>query len=157
MLLLCLYAISGYSQTRPQNNTNGTYVFEKATFTLYNFDTKSEIESRVITDPASIDKMDVVFSNLFTLASVHNNELIYCELSDGNKYTIENTIDLTLVPESVVGVDKNIETYIPSQVIPYQLEIKGATVTFTTNYIIGDSRYNFTLAGKLILTMTKEK
>lgn len=157
MLLLCLYVTSSYSQTRPQENTNGNYVFQKATFSLYNYDTQAEIESRVITDPASLDVMDVIFRNVFTAASVVNDQLIYCELSDGNKYTIEDAIDLVIVPESKVVLDPNVKEYIPAQVAPYSLQIKGSTLIFTVNYVIGDSRYDFTLAGKLILTMTKEK
>lgn len=157
MLLLCLYVTSSYSQTRPQENTNGNYVFQKATFSLYNYDTQAEIESRVITDLASLDVMDVIFRNVFAAASVVNDQLIYCELSDGNKYSIENDTDLTIVPESKVGTDSNIKENIPVQLTPYSLQIKGNTLIFTVNYVLGDSRYDFTLAGKLILTMTKEK
>ena len=161
-LILYLYALSAFSQTNKTIvNTNGTYLFQKAVFTVSNYNTKSEVDTRVITDPSLLDASDLFFRNVFLQATVNNEVLLSCMLPDEVEYLVKDGIELIpakiLPPTDEHVQDKAADNNQPLQLAPYSLSIQNSILTFTVNYLYGDSRYNFPLEGKLVVTLTKQK
>lgn len=152
-LILCLCAISAYSQTKGINSTDGTYIFQKATFTTYNYDSKAEVGTHVIDDPKLVTPNELFYyRNLFLEASIHNGELNYCMLFDHSRYKVQFATELIFMDSKEQVLPEEIHT----QLTPYSLSINDNILTFTVDIPYGDSRYSFPLEGKLILTMTKQ-
>ena len=161
-LILYLCALSAFSQTNETAvNTNGTYLFQKAIFTTSNYNTKAEVNSRIITDPSSLDASELFFLNVFLQATVNDEVLLSCMLPDGIEYLVKGGTELVptkvLLPTDERIRNKTADTNQPLQLAPYSLSIQNNTLTFTVRYLYGDSRYNFPLEGKLVVTLTKQK
>ena len=161
-LILYLCALSAFSQINETAvNTNGTYLFQKAIFTTSNYNTKAEVNSRIITDPSSLDASELFFLNVFLQATVNDEVLLSCMLPDGIEYLVKGGAEL--IPTKVLSPtdervrNKTADDNQPLQLAPYSLSIQNNTLTFTVRYLYGDSRYNFPLDGKLVVTLTKQK
>lgn len=162
-LILCLCTLSVYSQTKKNNPTNETYLFQKATFTVSNYNTKAVVNTRVITDIASVTAEDMFFSNTFSRVIINNGSLLYCTLPDQKEYVVKDDgIKISPIKTQSFFKEEKKES-VPAgrpfsgQLEPYTMSLNGDVLTFTVTYIYGDSRYQFTLEGKLVLTMTKQK
>lgn len=159
--LLCLCALSVYSQTEHQDKTNGTYFFQKATLTVYNANSKSIVDTRIINEPAALsNENDIFFGSMFREANINNGQLISCMLPDSVNYKVKDLVDLIPAPieDSLKKSDKSdSKTNYPVQLAPYSSSIEGNTLTFTTVFLYGNSQYSFPLEGKLVLTMTQQK
>lgn len=161
-LILYLCALSAFSQKNEiAVNTNGTYLFQKVIFTIYNYNTKAEVNTSVITDPASLDAADLFFRNVFLEATIGNEVLLSCMLPDRTEYLVKNETELIAVkilPANAEQIQGRIsEDDKPLQLTPYLLSIQNNVLTFTVRYLYGNSEYNFPLEGKLVLTMTKQQ
>ena len=153
-IIFCLCAIGVHSQINHSKENDGTYLLQKAVFSTYNYNTKGEIDTRVI-DPESLEDGEIFYQNVFKEVSIYNHELTFCVLSNNLDYQV--TDRLTLIPAKEYNSDKVKSGNIPAQLSPYSLSIENNTATFTVLYLYGDSRYNFPLEGKLTLTLTKQK
>lgn len=157
VLLCCLYAISSYGQTgQPSTIADGIYTFQKGTFIIYNYGTRSQIDSYTIDDPLLVNKTDVYFQNVFLEAIINNGVLSSCVLPDNKDYIINNTIEL--LPSKEYDKEGNGDVNNTAlQLAPYSLSTKGNILTFTVRYLYGDSRYSFPLEGKLVVDLIKQK
>ncbi len=154
-LIISLFALSAYSQTDKVNNTDGTYLFKKAGFTIYNYNSKSEVDTRVITDPALIDTANLFLQNVFLQATISNGVLSFCILADQQEYTVEED-GITLLPTKEKSNEKD-SSENERQLSPYSSSFSDSTLIFTFIYSYGDSSYDFPLEGKLAITLTKQK
>lgn len=155
-LTLCLCVIFAYSQTKQTNSSDGTYIFQKATFTAYNYDSKAEVDTRTIDNAALLDTTDMFFQKVFLKATIENDLLSFCTLPDQREYKVED--QLTLVPAPTKELSKRDYTSnISMQLSPYTFLVNNNILTFTFIYSYGDSRYSFPLEGKLTVSLTKEK
>ncbi len=153
-LILCLCAFSAYPQSGKANNTDGTYLFEKAVFSISNSNSKSEVDRLVITDPASIDTTNLFLRNIFSQVIINNGILSFCILPDQSEYTVEDGIILLPAKEKA---KKELSEHSQRQLSPYSSSFLDNILTFTFIYPYGDSRYTFPLEGKLVVTLTKQK
>ncbi len=153
-LILCLCALSAYSQSGKANKTDGTYLFEKAVFTISNSNSKSEVDKRIITDPALVDTTDMFLQNIFLQATISNEILSFCVLPDQSEYTVEDGIKLIPTKEKsdVSGLKHS-----QRQLSPYSSSFSDNRLIFTFIFLYGDSSYDFPLEGKLTITLTKQK
>lgn len=161
-LILCLCTLCVYSQNKRDNSANETYLFEKATFTLYNYNTKAVVNTRVITDPASVTHEDIFYQNVFRRAVINNGSLLYCTLPDEKDYAVKDDgIKLSPLKTQVLFKEEKKEPTVgrvfSGQLDPYIMSVTDGVLTITVTYVYGDSRYPYTLEGKLVLTMTKQK
>jgi len=154
-----LCATSAYSQT---NAANGTYVFSKATLTIYNYHTNSEVLTREFSDTASLKglkEMSFPAQPVFLSARIYEGVLIYCKLwNDNHNYSVEKN-GRELVPMNVVvnKSGKNNDVPNPYFLYPtYKLDISGNTATFTFSQPYGSCLYNFPLEGKFVITLVKD-
>lgn len=168
MLFLSFCMMSASAQT-PQGvkatrqiRTGDTYLFQKATFTVYNYNSKAVVDTRVIADPASLTVEDMYFRNIFRQVIISNGALVFCTLPDEKGYAVKAD-GIKLSPAKTVVLPKgslqaNDLPQNPSpQLEPYILSINNDVLTFSVDYLYGDSKYKFPLEGKLILTMIKQK
>lgn len=154
-LILCLCSLVTYSQSAKTNSTDGTYLFEKAVFTISNSNSKSEVDRLVITDPASIDTTNLFLENIFSQATINNGILSFCILPDQSEYTVEDGI--ILLPAKEEKAKKDMSEHRQKQLAPYSTSFHDNILTFTFIYPYGDSKYDFPLEGKLTITLTKQK
>lgn len=152
-LILCLCTLSVYSQSSKANKTDGTYLFEKAVFTISNSNSKSEVDTRIITDPALVDTTDMFLQNIFLQATISNGILSFCVLPDQSEYTVEDGIILLPTKEKSEVSLKHSQR----QLSPYSSSFSDNRLTFTFIFLYGDSNYDFPLEGKLTITLTKQK
>lgn len=162
ILMLCLYTTSMYSQTSKGISGNETYLFEKATFTLYNYNSKAEVNTRVITDPGLVTPEDIFYQNVFRRAIINNGSLLYCTLPDEKDYAVKDDGVKLLalkvqVPFKEEKKEPTVGRVFSGQLEPYTMSLKGGVLTISVMYVYGDSRYPYTLEGKLVLTMIKQK
>lgn len=158
-LALCLCVMSVCAQApmaaRP-SKSDGTYLFQKAVLTVYNANTKAVVDTRTITDPATLSsETDVFYRNIFLEAAVKNGELRFCTLPDKRSYLVTENTTLTAARKYSKEETSPLD-YVPVQVEPYVMSVNGNTLTFTLDYFYGESRYSFPLEGKLVLTMTQK-
>lgn len=162
-LILCLCTLSVYSQTKKDNPTNETYLFEKATFTVYNYNSKAVVNTRVITDLASMTTEDMFYQNTFGRVIINNGSLLYCTLPDQKEYAVKDDgVKIFPIKTQSFLKDEKKESVssgrpFSGQLEPYLMSLDNGVLTFTVNYVYGDSQYSFPLEGKLVLTMTKQK
>ena len=162
MLMLCLCTVSMYPQTQQGKRGNETYLFEKATFTLYNYNSKAVVNTRVITDPASVTPEDIFYQNVFRRAVINNGSLLYCTSPDEKDYVVKDDgVKLSALKTQVSPKDEKKEPAVgrvfSGQLDPYIMSVNGGVLTISVTYVYGDSRYPYTLEGKLVLTMIKQK
>ncbi len=160
-LLLCLCASCAYSQTEHQNVTDGIYHFQKATVSVYNADTRAQVDTRIINDPVTLSNgSDTFFRNIFLEAGISNGILASCMLPDSINYAVKDAIELipTLTDTSSkkTNDDEAVANY-PIQLIPYLFSVTDNVLTFTVSYLYGDSKYSFPLEGKLTVILNKQK
>ena len=159
--LLCLCALSAYSQKVHHDKTRGTYIFQKAILTVYNANSRSVIDTRTINDLSTLsNEKDVFFGSVFREANINDGQLTSCMLSDSINYIVKDLNEL--IPAPIEASAKKSDQSIPKpnypvQLTPYSFSIEGNTLTFTTGFLYGNSQYSFPLEGKLVLTMTKQK
>ena len=154
ILIFCIFSLSMYSQTNKESSIDGTYLFEKAVFTISNSNSKSEVNTRVITDPAIIDTTDLFLQNIFLQTTISNGILSFCILPDQLEYRVEDGVILIPTKEKPqVNTSENNHSQLPH----YLLSLSDDKLTFTFIYLYGDSKYHFPLEGKLVVTLTKQK
>lgn len=155
LLILCLCSIFVYPQSNDTNNTNGTFLFQKATLTSFNYDTKSEVDTRVVNDPLLLDTTDMFFQNVFLEVTISNGILSSCILPNNLEYTVRD--GNILIPAKESPSEKRSEEGNYTQLSPYSIRFHNNTLDFTFHYLYGDSRYNFPLEGRLVITLTKKE
>lgn len=155
ILLLCLPTLFVHSQTNDINNITGTYLFEKATFTVNNYNTKSQVDFRTIIDPSELTEDDLIFLNVFREATISNGMLLSCMLPDRREYVVEGGVNLYPSKiESPDEADKRDQSFDPpKQLTPYELSLEGGSLIFKVRYLYGNSMYNFPLEGELIVIL----
>lgn len=154
MLILCLCCISASSQTSSQNSTDGTYTFQKATFTTYNYDSKAEVETQTVVEKALLDSTHMFFQNVFLEANISGGILSSCILPNLKEYVVQDEVKLIPAKKSESKTDSQSD-YI--QLLPYSTSFTNDILSFTFLYPYGDSKYSFPLEGKLIITLSKQK
>lgn len=158
-LVLCLCFVSTYSQNLHSRTTDGTYLFQKATFTTYNYHTEEAVDTRIITDPSTVNFGDIFYQNVFCEAFISNNQLVACMLPNTVFHcAVRNSIELELPPVGkMIDVTDEEINYLSqlSQLFPYTFTIEGNTITFKTTFSYGSSNYNFPLRGELIVILAK--
>ena len=139
-------------------SNNGTYVFSKATLAITNFDTKQEVESYTITDPATIDSTNFHFNNVFLQAVIYDGTLTECIMLNQQGYIVRGNMLIKDDKKEVTSYNDtgNGEVEQTLYLNPYQFTLADGKVTFEFLYPFGDSRYNFPLEAKLTIILTKQ-
>lgn len=161
-LILCLCTLSVYSQTVHQNSTDGVYIFQKATFSTYNYNTKAVLDTRIVDNPVLVDPTELFFLNVFQQVTINNGALSFCILPDNSEYIIENEVKLIPAKKTITSTKDNLaqdesDQVTSKQLTPYSLSIENDKLTFSVSYLYGDSQYNFPLEGKLTVILAKQK
>lgn len=152
-----------YSQSVSNPETDGVYLFSKATLTIYNFDTKQEVDLKIVEDPSVIETADFHFANVFLQATIQDGKLFSCMLPDEQEYKVSNNIQLEPFKEK--EVEKNMLMNMDGtenisqlrSLKPYSFTIENDILTFEVLYPFGDSTYDFPLEGKLTVVLTKQQ
>ncbi len=161
---MCLFSSYIYSQTsktiREESNADGNYTFHKATATAYK-NNNTEVFSHVFNDTISLkelQKLPFPIQPVLLSAQIQKGRLVGCKLWNNNKeYYVVNE-GMLLVPAKETEPDTNDAFSIPYQLSPlYTLKTEGDTVicTFTEPY--GNSSFDFTLKGELVIVLVKDK
>jgi hypothetical protein len=180
-LFICLYLSfllsSGlYAQTDQTGSADGIYVFSKATLVTFNYETKQEVETFTITDPALIDSTNFHLQKVFLQATIHSDAITGCILKNKREYRIEadkllphendkkdqeanREEDDVLLQEKKEAEGEQLPAFdeIPPVLMPYNLTTANGTATVEFTYPFGDTRYNFGLEAKLTITLTKQE
>ncbi|PXV68941.1 hypothetical protein CLV62_101207 [Dysgonomonas alginatilytica] len=152
-IILALCAIYAYSQEGQQNKNDGVYLFQKATLTTYNYNSKAEINTRIIEDVTLIDSTDIFLQNIVLKAIIYNGVLSFCILPDHREYVVRNEVILIPAKEG----EEHAKSNNPKELFPYTSSFDNNTLTFTSEYLYGNPTYEFPLENKLAIILTKEK
>lgn len=156
-VILCLCAISTYAQ---QNINDGNYTFQDESFTTLDYNTRSVVTSGVVvSNPALIDSTDMFLKHVLLELTLADGVISTCTLANQVEYVVVNGV--LLVPaktydSSLVYDENGIDGEDGKRLPPYTTSISGNTLTLTFIFLYGDSRYNFTLEGNLVVTLTKQ-
>lgn len=153
-LILCVYCVSVFSQRSQQNSIDATYIFQKASLTIYNSESKAEVNKQVVVDPALLDTTSMFFEKVFLEATISNGVLSSCVLPNHQDYLVQDELMLTPAKESDKKADSDINRL---QLMPYSTSFDDDILSFTFLYLYGSSQYNFPLEAKLVITMSKQK
>jgi hypothetical protein len=176
-ILLCAFvcgclATAGMAQTDSiaaggQDNVglktlNGVWVFDKAVFTAYQYGTDSPIETINIRDVNSLDTAGFHFQTVFRKVEISGGQIsvVLGNRDGGVPYRLEDG-QLVLANEKEKEESKTAkEEELPATIMlqPYEYAINGDRLQFTFDkYSYGDSRFDFSLEGKLSVTLVKDK
>lgn len=155
ILMVCLYTLSAYSQS----STDGTYVFQDATLNSLDYNTRAPVSNNVVNSYALLDSTDMFFRHAFLELTIADGVISSCTLPNQVDYVVLNGI--LLVPaktyDSTVIYDENgLDGEDGRRMAPSTTSISGNTLTVTFIFLYGDSRYNFSLEGDLVVTLTKQ-
>jgi len=164
VLAVCLCTVSMHSQTAApavSKAADGLYVFKSATVAIYNYDTKAEVLSRTFNDGPSLKELgEIPFppQPVFLSANIQDGILTMCKLwNNGKEYSVQENGHL-LVSAKPSDSDKNDVFPQSFSLSPlYKLNIEGNTATFTFTEPFGNSKYNFPLEGKFVITLVKDQ
>lgn len=154
-LIVCLFSLSAYSQSIP----DGTYIFQDASFTTLNYNTRAVVNTNTVSSSASLDSTDMFYQRAFLELTVSDGVLSSCTLPNQVEYAVVNGV--LLIPaktydSSQVYDENGLDGENGRRIPPYTTSISGNTLTVTFIFLYGDSRYNFTLEGDLVVTLIKQ-
>lgn len=160
-LCLCLTdAISAQSFSI----TDGTYLFEEAQLVIENFDTKATVESKILTDTASIDVNDLHLTNVIFEIEIQDGKPLIFKLSDKKRYKLDEQMMLkpALKEKELAELEsKTLEEeylFIDKELPPYELKMEGEKLVIAFGkYNFGQSSINYTMTASLTVVTTKQK
>lgn len=163
LAFFCLCYIAIHSQTQTSEIPDGHYVFEKAELFIRNYETKSIVEHKIITDTALIKPNTPHLENIFLKLEIENGVKRSCVLGDRQKYVwneldqIEPDIDKKMVSENEID-DNNKYLFKDTGIAPFELKFENnILIIHFFKYPFGQTGVDFTMEAELTVIMTKQE
>jgi hypothetical protein len=148
--------------TAAGQDTTGIWVFEKAEFKAYKYKTETVVETVTIDNTAALDTAGFHFNNVFREIEISGNRIVVVlgTRYRNSLYRLEGDRLIALENDEKEKNDNHGESEeLPSMISlpPFVYSRTGGKMQFTFKYPYGDSRYNFSLEGRLSVTYIKSK
>lgn len=169
LILSCLGIISIYGQEAA--TTDGVFFFEKAELRISNYNTKEEVEHKIVTDTATIkQREDFHLTNVYLEVKIQSGEIIETVMPDGQRYTVDITIlkpeiseekkmmmNDNLSPEMMAILMTDQYQYTDHDLKVHERKMEGDKLIFSyPKYTFGQTGIGYTMEAELTVTMTKQ-
>ena len=164
LTVLLFLSISSFAQNVDFKNIEGRWIFERAEFESYQQgNPNNSLEKIVVENIASYENKRFPIGVVFQSVKIANGKL-YCLLA-GSEF--QNSIylleDYQLSLSNEAGEKKESEGNEQNEELPqsvalfnYEYSLKGNNLEFIFYYQYGDSRYNFPLESKVVMTLVRQ-
>ncbi|MDR2057994.1 MAG: hypothetical protein LBP83_06900 [Dysgonamonadaceae bacterium] len=139
-----------------ENKLEGVWFFEKAEFKSFRYgdDNGIPVEIKTIEQLDDLNTVDFPFETVFREIEISGGSIV-CTIGafGNNPFYLDNNL-LSLIKQVEIVEERELPLSIPIQ--PYSYAVKGDALIFTFDFPFGDSRYDFPLWGKLVITLNKQ-
>ena len=150
----------GYTNAQDWSNIQGVWAFSKVEYILYKSTDMTPIDSITVDDVRKLDEHTYPFETVFRRMEI-SGDAVTCKLAEkfgeNTQYILENN-KLVRINSDDGNSEPEHTYYAPDafQLPTFFIESRADRLFITIQHSYGNSRYDFPLTGKMLITLIKQ-